>query len=275
MAKNANPNFHFFQGRWERASAGVKVSEVLDPYMQRQGNVPSLIVGPQMRRKTDTPVKWAKVIPPGMKDLPQYDRPRGGDDDRIMRGSIVNVQDGGEQRSFLVSHSDEKAHYILVRTGLITHSGDGGMRDRLNIQKDKTLVSHGSYSFDLASIRIAAADNEDKIKDIVSDPSLKFGTVAAERMDVKVIGKRIPLMGGGYCPQASYVLWRMPFGAILLIRDVDGKLTRLVSQKDQLRVVDAVGYAGFFSQLEEAYINLRRKEAEARKTTAAAKAASA
>jgi hypothetical protein len=263
MAKPV-PNFHFFHARTDSAIAGIKASEVADPYGDRKGLVPSLVVGPQLRLRTERPVKWARIIPPGMDDLPEYYRARGGDDDKIIRGSILTKDEGGKKKSFLVSHRDEGAYYVLVRTGLKVMNGSA-VQDRLEIQKDSNLVSHGSYSFDNASIRIAIADNEAALG-VFTDPNASIGRVAAERLDTKVIGKRVNLIGGGSCPQTSFVLWKMPIGAVLIVRDVNGKMTRLVAQKDQLRVADATGYANLFPKLEEAYAKAREKEKEDRKT---------
>jgi hypothetical protein len=271
MALNLANNFGFFEARRDHVISGVRTSNLPDPYGVRKGLVPTLVVGPQMKAKSDRPVKWATVIPPGADDLPSIDRPRGGDFDRIVGGSIIKNVDGeGKEQSFLVSHRDENAYYVLVRTGLKVAFGpngsDGGMQDRLNIQKEHELVSHGSYSFDKASIRIATAENEAEIKELLDDPKRSlFTSVAAERMGVKVVGKSVALLGGRKCPQTSYVLWKMPIGAVLIVRDVDGKLTRLVSQKDQLRVVDASGYEKVFPMLEEAHEKARLAAREARK----------
>ena len=264
-------DFHFFLARENTTFNGIRASEVPDPYKLRKGLVPSLVVGPQLKQKTDRPVNWAKVIPPGMEDSPEFFRPRGSDDDKLVRGSIIQVGEGDEKQNFLVSHRDEQAHYVLVRSGLRRLNGST-VQDRLNIQKDHELVSHGSYSFDRASIRIAAAENEVRIGEIMSNPNLAIGTAVAERMDVKVIGKSIALVGGAKIPETAYVLWRMPFGAVLLVRDVNGKLTRLVSQKDQLRPVDASGYAGLFDQLEEAHQRARIKANQDRRDAVKASA---
>lgn len=251
-------NFHFFLGRSGQASAGIRASELADPYGMRQGLIPTLVVGPQLRARNDKPVRWARVIPPGTNDLPQISKLRGGEGDRILRGSIVIEQVDGKDRSFLVSHRDEKAYYVLVRTGLMSRDGSV-LADRLKLQQEGPLVTHGSYSFDHASVRVATAENEAGLSELLQNPASGVGRVAAERLRYKAIGKSIDLGSGVRCSQTAYVLWRMPFGAVLLIREIDGKLTRLVAQKDQLRVVDATGYATFFDQLEAAFVESRRK----------------
>lgn len=251
MARPAS-NFFFFSARATDVYNGVRASEVADPYQQRKGLVPSLVVGPQLLMRTDKIVKWATVIPPGLNDIPEFHQPRGGDHTKIIRGAIEQKEVEGKKENFLVSYRDENAYYVLVRSGLQRVNGSI-MQDRLNIQKDGELMTHGAYSFDTGSVRIATADHEQTLKDAFADPNIAFGRVAAERMDVQVVGKAFRLVGGIMCSQTSYVLWRMPFGAVLLVRDVNGKLTRLVSEPSCLRPVDASGYAKFFDILEEEY----------------------
>jgi hypothetical protein len=253
MAK-PDPNFHFFLGRENTTYKGIRASEVPDPYGERNGLIPSLVVGPQLTMKTEKPVRWAKIIPPGMNDVPDF--VSGERSDKIVRGSIIATEVEGGKRHILVSHRDEKAYYVLVRTGLKAVNGSI-VQDRLNIQKDGSLVTHGSYSFDTGSIRIAAANNESDIQKVLGDPNANIGTVAAERLDSKAIGKRIPLLN---CPQSSYVLWRMPYGAALLVRDVNGKLTRLVATKAELQVRDAIGYDAYFNGLEEGHRAMVHRE---------------
>jgi hypothetical protein len=62
----------------------------------------------------------------------------------------------------------------------------------------------------------------------------------------------------------------VPVGAVLLIRDVNAKLTRLVAQKDQLRVVEATAYGNFFELLQDAHFKAARAKAEERKLAAIA-----
>lgn len=249
-------DFHYFGARENTAFNGIRASEVADPYKLRMGLVPSLVVGPQLKLKSDRPVDWAKVIPPALNDLPEFHRPGGSEHDKLVRGSIIQEGEGDQKRNFLVSHRDENAYYVLVRSGLQRINGST-VADRLKIQQDSELVSHGSYSFDHASIRLAAAEDVTKINAAIGNPNVAIGSKAAERMDVKTIGKSITLVGGRKIPETSYVLWKMPFGAVLLVRDVNGKLTRLVAQKDRLRAVDAAGYAKFFDMLEDAHHKAR------------------
>ncbi|RJQ35496.1 hypothetical protein C4556_00135 [Candidatus Parcubacteria bacterium] len=245
-------NFHFFLGRNDALFNGIRASEVPDPYGNRAGVVPSLVVGPQLRAKNEKPVKWARIIPPGLEDFPKFaaDGTRG---EKIVSGSIIQVEEGDLKKSFIVSHRDEQAYYVLVRTGLMAVNGSTA-NDRLEIQKHGELVTHGSYSFDNASVRVAMAENEAELRHALTDPTFSMGKVEAERLGAKAVGRNIPLLG---CPASSYVLWKMPIGAVLLIREVNGKLTRLVAQRDVLRRVDAKNYGSFFDRLEDNYKKLR------------------
>jgi hypothetical protein len=261
MADRGSDNFHFFLGRLNHTFSGIKASEVPDPYGNRSGLVTSIVVGSQLRMKREKPVTWAQVIPPGLEDIPKIVGDRRGND-KIVRGSII-AEDG---KNFLVSHRDEKANYMMVRTGLMAKDGSTAA-DRLEIQKDGKLMSHGSYSFDNGSVRVAMAENPNAIEKAMIDPGMSFGKVAAERMGAKAVGGRIPLIG---CPESAYVLWRMPFGSVLIIRDVNGAMSRIVSHTDGIRRVDAKGYASFFEKLEESY---RKQRDEQRKERNAARAA--
>lgn len=274
MAQSANKNFHFFSARMDHTIAGIRASEVADPYALRQGVVPSLVVGPQLKTKNDKPVRWARIIPPGVNDLPRFEADRNTNGHKIVSGSIHQEKEGDKERSFLVAYRDgEGAYYVLARTGLVVRNGST-MNDRLEIQKDGKLVSHGSYSFDHASIRIAAAENESTVDAALKDPNAGFGRVAAERLKTKALGKQIPLIG---CPETSYVLWKMPIGAVLLIRDVNGKLVRLVAERTQLRYADATGHNGYFEDLQETFrLMQQKKRAEreaAKKVTAVSETA--
>src|SRR3989344_2575791 len=194
-------NFNFFLARNDHVIAGIRASEVADPYRIRHGLVPSIIVGPQLFAKNDKPAGWAKIIPPGPDDLPTFrgDR-RGGN--KVIGGSIVTVEEAGVTRNYLVSHRDERAYYVLVRTGLMRHNGSV-VEDRLNLTKDGPLLTHGSYSFDKASMQIAMAENQAVLESATGDPKVKFGKIAAERLDTQAIGGGNPLLN---CSQSAQVL---------------------------------------------------------------------
>lgn len=240
MRNQVQPNFHFFGGRENTAFAGIRH----DLAAVTVGGVvlPSIVLGPKPRNDGST-VRWAKVIAPDVNDRPEF---RG---EKIVRGSIVKVGDSG--RDVLVSHRDEHAYYVLVRTGLRLIEGSTANDLMALGAAGINLKSHGSYSFDSGSFRIADASNE-------NDLGASVGRVAAERLDTKTMGRKMHLIG---CPESTFVLWRVPVGAVLLVRDINGKLTRLVGEKDGLRVVDAPANLGvFFDQLEDAHRQKRARK---------------
>jgi hypothetical protein len=246
---NQNATFHFVLGAG-KPRAGIQTSDLVDHRASHAVPLPSLVVGPQMRQRGDRPVRWAHVIPPKLDNRPDF----AGE--KIVRGSIIKESSAGVERDMLVAYSDEGAHYVMVRTGLIAME-QNGHRSTANhlldmVGKGITPVSHGSYSFDAGAIRIATADDIN----LLNNPNMVVGQVAAERIDAKAFGRKIEHLG---CAQSSYVLWRMPFGAILLIRDVNGILCRIESQKGGLRHVDANGsnFGTFFDALEDAYRKAR------------------
>jgi hypothetical protein len=201
------------------------------------------VLGPKPRGDGST-VRWAKVIAPDVNDRPEF---RG---EKIVRGSIVKT-DGDAGRDVLVAHRDENAYYVLVRTGLRLIEGSTANDLMALGASGINLMSHGSYSFDTGSVRIADASNE-------NDLGANIGRVSAERLDTKTMGRNIRLIG---CPESTFVLWRVPVGAVLLVRDINGKLTRLVGEKDGLRVVDAPANLGmFFDHLEVAHRQQRARK---------------
>ena len=261
-------NFHFFQGHMADAVAGIRFDSIPDDLASHGVPLPSLVVGPS--RST----RWSKIIPPKLDDQPKLQG------DKVWFGSIVkepmpnNIE---RTRDVMVAYRDENAHYVEVRTGLrpIDVGGAKSVGNHWMMMAREGIVpkSHGVYDFTketLAAMRIAAADadaklNEEQLAAFLKDPNFKVGQVAAERMDVKTVGRRIKAIG---CPETSFVLYRMPYGSVLLVRDIEGQLKRIISSKDGVRVVDAKGYDAFFDGLEDAH-QKRVADARAAKTTAA------
>ena len=231
-------NFAFFGGREDPVYAGMRHNAVPVPW---KGNVviPSLVVGPSPRVERTRAPAWATIIPAKIGDAPRF---RG---EKIFEGSIIEeATTSGKTEHVMVAHHDDEANYVLVRTGLRVIDGSTA-NDWMALQgAGIELKSHGSYSFDKGSVKVAAADDE-----VIKDPNIKIGKVAAERIHSKAVGKRIPLLG---CPQSSFVLWKMPFGSVLLVRDITGHLWRLLSTKSSVQKKDAKGYDSFFDQLQAA-----------------------
>lgn len=263
-----NPNFHFFQGHLDDAFAGIRFDSIPDSHAAHGVPLPSLVVGPSRS------ARWSKVIPPKLEDQPSL---KG---DKVWFGSIVKepMPDTNGTRDVMVAYRDEDAHYVEVRTGLrpIDNGGSKSVGNHWMMMARNGIIpkSHGVYDFTkdtLEALRIAAAEADAKLSSeqltaFLKDPNFKVGQVAAERMDVKTIGRRINAIG---CPETSFVLYRMPYGSVLLVRDIEGQLRRIVSSRDGVRVVDAKGYDGFFDSLEDAH---RKRSADARAAKAAATA---
>lgn len=253
------PNLFFFSGYMENVVRGVRFDEVIDPNGTHNIALPTLIVGPKS-------AGWSKFIRPGKGDAPLYDA------NKIWRGSIIkDPNDANQKRDIMVEYRDENANYVLVRTG-VRLVDRGGTLNKANFwqqlaDRDVKAVRHGAYSFDKEAVtrerpvRVATAEDiekiaEGKLSEIPINPLDGAGTVAAERMRTFVFGRQIKGVG---CPETAFVLWKMPFGAVLLVRDVDGTMSRLVSEKLGVTRRDGVGYGEFFDELDQAYHAARAK----------------
>ena len=61
-------------------------------------------------------------------------------------------------------------------------------------------------------------------------------------------------------------MWRIPEGAVVIVRDVDGQMMRLIGGKVGVVVADAKGYDPFFDALLEADLADREQKAAIAKT---------
>ena len=254
-------NFYFFSAHEEEVVHGIRFDDLLEPGATHNIAVPTVVIGPKR-------APWSKFIRPISNDAPLYDH------NKVWRGSIIkDPNDERQKRDVMVEYRDDESNYVLVRSGLRMIERGGTMSKgnfwQLLADQSKSAVTHGAYSFDREavqghkSIRIATAEDaeqiaEGKLRNVMTEPDFKMGNVAAERMGTLSIGRKIKGVG---CPETVYVMWRMPFGAVLLVRDVDGKMSRLISSKAGVRRVDAPGYEDFFEAFDEAY---RKAAAEAK-----------
>ena len=232
-ANNSRPaNTFFFGVREENLVIGVTADIVADRV--NGAPRPSLIVGGRSRE--GRPAKWASIVPASLSDRPQFNQAS-----KIVSADVA-LEDipGGKQRSVLVSHKEGTDWLVLVRTGFrVGREGImGDMMDLLNT--GVTLKEHGSFSFDRGTAAFNVAKGRSEIAD--------FAKVAAVR-EGSTVGRRIPILR---FPESSYDLWRVPVGAIVIVRDVTGKLFRLIGGKTSLQVVDADGYDSFFDMLLDA-----------------------
>src|SRR6185369_6576121 len=251
------PNFFFFSGHEVSVVQGLRFLEEVDSHAEHSIALPTISIGP-------TRAQWRKIIRALLGDSPLYDQ------GKVWRGSIIkDPNDPQGKRDVMVGYRDENANYALVRTG-VRAVDRGGTVSKANFWTQlaergvQQGVTHGGYSLDreavqnLKTIRVATAHDIEQIasgqlKDIMTDPNSGLGRVAAEKVGQPIsIGRQIKGLG---CPESAFVLWRMPFGSVLLVRDVDGRMSRLISTKSGVRPVDANSpeYARFFDEFDKSY----------------------
>jgi hypothetical protein len=270
-------NWFFFSGHEESTVQGLRFLEEVDPNATHSIALPTISIGP-------TKAQWRKIIRALLGDSPLYDQ------GKVWRGSIIkDPSDPDGKKDVMVGYRDENANYALVRTGVraVDRGGAVSKANFWTLLAERGItqgVTHGGYSFDreavqsLKTIRVATADDVEqiaagKLKDIMTDPNSGIGRVAAEKVGLPIsIGRQIKGLG---CPESAFVLWRMPFGSVLLVRDVDGRMSRLVSTKSGVRRVDANNreYAEFFDAFDKAYraavVDLRAQKASGDKAASA------
>jgi len=247
------PNTFFFSGYNEDVVRGIRFDELLDPKATHNIALPTMVIGPKN-------ASWARYIRPGKNDAPLYDF------NKVWRTSIIkDPTDEKQRRDIMVEYRDENANYVLVRTG-VRLVERGGTSNKMNFwqqlaDRNVRAVTHGAYNFDKQaldqqkSVRVVTAEDiekiaEGKLSDVPIDVSKHVGSVAAQRLGEIKIGRKIK---GVDCPETMFVLWNMPFGSVLLVRDVDGTMSRLISSKTGVERRDATGYESFFEDFDTAY----------------------
>ncbi|OGG48570.1 hypothetical protein A2704_00510 [Candidatus Kaiserbacteria bacterium RIFCSPHIGHO2_01_FULL_54_36b] len=248
------PNWFFFSGEMGTVVKGVRYREEPNPELESQIPLPTMSIGPDW-------AKWRKVIRALVKDAPNYK------DDKIWRGSVVkDPSDSEGKRDVMVTYRDEEANYALIRTG-VRYVERAGTKSKANFWTElaergvEKGLRHGAYSFHKEalqgrSVRVATAEDIEliaagKMKDIrIQTNPNDFGTVEATKVGNPITLGRNNRQG---FPDTVFILWRMPFGAVLLVRDVDGRMSRLVSTKFGVDRVDATGYEDFYEELDFQY----------------------
>ncbi len=243
-ATSAAPsNFRFFGGREDDAFVGVQAQILADLALKQP--VPAVVLGRLFRGGL---AKGSTAIPVDPKD-----RPRFNGAGKIIFGSVEKAGAEDAQRDMIVSHRDEQNWYVLVRTGLRVDQ-EGIMGDLLQlIGSGAQLTTHGVFSFHKGSGAEKIAESRTEKADL--------GKVASEKLFDAGTKRKIPMLK---CPENSYSLWRVPVDGVLLVRDINGKMSRLVGGRTQLQVVDADGCAPFFELLYEANQKLLQKQNTAR-----------
>lgn len=207
-------------------------------YRQATNPIPSIVIGEYNQRGGWVAPGGSKV-PVSLQSLPKIG------DGKALAGSIVEIDwtnDDGEtkKRKELVAFQDGDAWYVLIRTGVLGY-GRGVMNDYLKLlgelqETGDSIFSHGSYGLDGGAVEIGSGEGQLDIPDVKAE-LVKHGR-ARNFLDRGI-------------PAYTYRLWRVPPGAMLLDRDINGELRRTVGEPDTPRVVDATGYEQVFEDLEE------------------------
>lgn len=180
--------------------------------------------------------------------------------EKAVSGSVITHQVDGKDFKVLAAYKENGIWYVMCRTGLLVKGG-GIVSDLIALQDSGVnFKAHGSFSLDGGAVKVG------------SGKGIELAKVPAERMRW-FISRNIP--GLDQIPQHRHDFWRIPVGAAVLVRDITGKLTRLVGEKDGVRVVDASGYNELFDGLEHARIEARKAEAARRASAGSQPAATA
>lgn len=133
------------------------------------------------------------------------------------------------------------ASYVLLRTGIKPDPFGGILADLQSIGgvgSGLRLCDHGSVSFHFGTGVQATA--------VATVKDADFGKVAAEQVAALVVN-RSGLLGGMLL--YTYVLWKLVDDSVVLARDIDGVICRVVRQKGRVSVVDASGYQDYADSL--------------------------
>ncbi len=239
-AKDAN--LYFFMPRGQGLTTGIR-SDLLPDSVAKIA-LPSVVVGGIARNGKLR--KGASVVPALLTDRPLFDQ-----HNKIIRASAIDQDIGdGKTRKVLASHKDGNDWIVLIRTGF-QFGPQGMMGDYMDLASKGELKAHGSFNFDKKTGAFKLAEGREEKAD--------FGTAAAEKIG-SVQGKNI--RGLPYSP-VNFDFWRIPEGAVVIIRDVNGKSCRLIGGKTQLLEQDATGYDKFFDRLFMEDMEEREKIAKA------------
>lgn len=235
-------NLSFFVGRKDKAANRIKLA----PQAGAEPGKLALCV------PLDTlPVQGRNFrgisLPVDMKSRPELDG------DYAVSGSVITQkrQDGSEFK-VLAAHQKAGMWYVTVRTGLLVKGG-GILEDLIALQDSNVQpVAHGSFSLDEGAVKV------------ISGKGAEMAKVPADRLRWAISRSRTP--GFESIPQYRYDFWQVPVGAAVLVRDINGRLTRLVGGKDRLEVVDAPAatYGKVFEGLEDARVKAAKARADQR-----------
>lgn len=245
------PNLFYHSGREGKdLRDGVLLQNAR--YRDMPAPIPSIVLGGYHHGWVE---KGGRKIPVGLKAPPLI-----GSNGRALVGSIVEVEQIGadgktHKRKQLVAPQEKGVWYLTCRTGLLGH-GSGTKADYIKLLGDLQdtggmPVAHGSFSLDGGAVKLA--EGESAGVDLVE--------VKADRV---VWGRSQRFLDGLGIPDSLFDEWRIPVGAEVLRRDIDGTLIRYIGGKDALLIADAKGYEKWFERLEEDRKTKRAAEKAAR-----------
>lgn len=239
---DSHVNFQFFHALDGKVREGQIMRALADPSNPGVVNRMGLVLGGFIDEKA-VPTRGSAVIPADLTDMPVV---RG---DKVVLGSVVEqVLTDGRKTKIITSLKDEsrRCYYVTVRTGLVRKDG-GVMQHRAELMNAGGVHPHGSFSLDGGAIDLAAAGLD-----------LELGSIPANQLRWSV---KHGNLSGLNMPERIFRLWEVPVGAVVLVGEVDGELTRLIGEEGGLRVADADGkdYRTAFNELE----SKRQQEAAA------------
>ena len=201
--------------------------------------LPTLVVGPTPKRPSDL-AKWAKLIPPDLRDRPEY---RG---DAVAYGSVVDQKIGEIERKVLAAYQDpDGTQYVMIRLGLQYFGSEGNksMNNHLLalLGEEITPVKPAAFSFNRTALELAAARDETSLAQMLGDDtSVRMGHAEATRIDTD-LSSRKKKFGGLNFAASDFSFWKMPFGSAIICRDVNNRLFRVANDRRRTkpRSVDA------------------------------------
>lgn len=230
-------NLSFFDGRKDKATSGILLIPQEDAVT---GKLSFAVPLDSLSRRGSRTVH---SLPIDMKSRPEIVG------EKAMSGSVITQQVNGKDFRVLSAYKQDGKWYALCRTGLRVIRG-GIVEDLIALQDSGVdFKAHGSFSLDGGAVKVG------------SGKGIELAKVPAERLRW-FVGRNVP--GLDNIPQYRYDFWEVPVGAAVLVRDITGRLSRLVGDKDSLKVVDASGYQQVFEGLEAARVAANLAKAKAR-----------
>lgn len=166
-----------------------------------------------------------KIIPVSTQQKPLLTR----DGLRALLGTFQKLPTESGEKMFLTNkEASDDAYYVHLQTGFSV-----GLNGQIDGHLNRLLLegvqptSFGSFSLDGASVQIEEAEGLELSKEQAT--RLRWSVSRGVRHD----------------------LWRIPSGAAVLVRDVNGIIFRIVAEGNDVRIVDATKYEKVFEDLED------------------------